>query len=477
MNHHHAVSSDKGHLARGSKSGAPDRGAERASAGGIAIIGVFQEHAMVLAVFCALALSPLVRASDLELKVDLQNLFLFRSDSDFDRSAPRYDENGQTVGAFATLFRPRALWRITDNLRIVYEAELGLNFWSKQNPDVQDPQDPAVFVLKHREVFAEGEIGPTGIKAGYVRTQDPTGLFLNHWIGTAQSSWALGEEGRERLLLLVGQVPDQTFEGIDVRDNNFAHDTWVAAAQYERRWDGTALTGGLYYLYDASRVDHARWRVCPTLRLKIGEEAFWGSLDAMLQAGENQNDVLGGGWSRTVAWAAQGHLEWRSERWGVWLNALALSPDDAYAHNRTDHAFLSSAKSMSATLMLTEDEIRDWYDNVDERMSVFEGGFYRNRAGYFVADVKVDWVASDWLAPAAILGVATVLKPENALDGALVGIEGDIQLAFKWGENVELLASGGLLWPGAAGAAFLNGIDRDARSPIFMAELSLRLHD
>lgn len=431
----------------------------------------------ILAALCVLAGLSAASASELELKVDLQNLVLFRSDSDFDRSKPLYDENGQTVGAFATLFRPRATWRIAEDLRIVYEAELGLNFWSKQNPDIQDPQDPAVFVLKHREIYAQGDFGQTGFRVGYARTQDPTGLFLNHWIGAAQVNFSLGEEGRDRLALLLGQVPDQTHEGIDVRDNNFAHDTWVAGAQYERRMENMELVGGLHYLYDASRVDQARWRVCPSLFLRLGADELWGSLGAMLQAGENENDVLGGGWSRTIAWAAQGHLEWKTERFGLKLNALALSPDDAHAHNRTDHAALASAKSLSATIMLTEDEIRDWYDNVDERLAVFEGGFYRNRAGYFVADARVDWRAADWFAPAAIVGVGTVLKPENALDGVPVGIEGDILLQFMLRDNLELVAAGGLLWPGAAGAAFLNGIDRGAKDPIFMAELSLRLHD
>ena len=73
------------------------------------------------------------------------------------------------MGAFATVLRPKLTFHIEQHLRMYYEAELGLNYWSKNNPDQQDPTAPDVFVLKHREVYAEGEFlqNQVGFKTGY----------------------------------------------------------------------------------------------------------------------------------------------------------------------------------------------------------------------------------------------------------------------------------------------------------------------
>lgn len=416
------------------------------------------------------------QGTGLELRLELQNLVVFLDDTDFDRSPPLYDENGQTSGVAATVFRPDATWRITEHLRIRYEIELGLNYWSKNNPDQQEPIAGDLFVLKHRQIYGEGELadGRLGFRAGYFHLRDATGLFLSHWIGAAQAWWTWDGDGR--VGLFAGQVPDQTYEGLLVTENNFQRDILVFGAFARLRLaDGVRLDAGLHNLYDTHLVEQTRWRVCPSLHLELGDGRVRGFVDAALQAGRSEGVALDGGAQTALAWAAQGHLVAEFAPVTLELNVLALGPDDAHQGNDTSHAFLYSGKSRSATLLFTEDEVRDWYTNLDERMSGFQGGFFENRAGLLVADVKASWRVCDWFRPALVVGAATVLQPDNALGHVFAGVEGDLMLVFRLSEHLEAhLVAGGIL-PGRAAAAKINRISPDATDPLGLVELSLRI--
>ncbi len=406
--------------------------------------------------------------------VRLDNLFLFRNDSDFDRTAPRYNASGQTVGAFATVLTPRLTWHLAENLRATYEVEIGLNYWSRNNPDTESALSPDVFILKHREVFAAGEFlrGRLGFQVGYQRFVDPTGLFLNHWIGAARVWWGVGE-GR-RAGVFVGEVPDQTYEGLTVRDNNFRRDILVFGVEAD--WDfggGLSVAAAVSNLYDSHVVGRTRLVVAPSARLSFQSGPWTMALDGVLQTGRFENAALDGSDQTVLAWAAQGHVRLDLHPWSAEFNLLALSPDDSYDGNRRQGAFLYSAKPRSQTRMLTEDEVRDWYDNYDERMSTFEGGFFLNRAGLFLVDASAGVEVTDWFRPGVIVGAAMVLEPHNALGGRLAGVEALCDLVWSWRERLFAHVVGGVLVPGRAAAALVNRMDREATDPIWMTEVSL----
>jgi hypothetical protein len=412
----------------------------------------------------------------LELRADLQNLFLYRNDADFDRTAPYYDASGQSVGALATILTPSATFNITDSLRLFYQVELGLNYWSKQNPDQQDPQAPDVFVLKHREIYGEGELldDTLGFKLGYAYFRDPTGLFVAHWMGIAQTwiSWASGS----RAGLFVGQVPDQTYEGIVVTEHNFKRDIWVFGGRTELPLtERLRLSAAVTSLLDTHIVGQTRWIVSPAARLELTGERLSGSVGAALQTGQLEHQAVDGTDQTVVAWAAQARLRLDLSPLSLTGSLLLLSPDDAHDGNGFSHAFLYSGKSTSSTLLLTEDETRDWYDNLDERISSFRGGFFCNRAGLFVGDVRATLDLWRWLSPSLIVGAATVLKPENALDSTLVGVEADLLLEATITDYLHAHVVIGGFFPGSAGGALINQISRDATDPIVMTEVSLTL--
>jgi len=409
-----------------------------------------------------------------DLHAELRNLFLFRNDSDFDRTAPFYNANGQTVGAFATVFRPMITLHADQHLRLYYEAELGLNYWSKNNPDEENPQADDIFVLKHRQVYAEGEVagGQVGFRAGYQLFEDPTGLFLGHWIGAAHAwySW----DGTQRAGVFVGQIPDQTYEGIIASQNNFKHDITVFGPRADLSLGhGASASAAVVTLYDSHLVDRTRWVVAPALRLSYVSGKFASFADGVLQMGKAEQAALGNADQNIFAWATQWHGSLDTRPVALDMNLLVLSCDDAKDGNKNNGTFLYSSRSRSATIILTEDENRNWYDQLDRTMGSYRGGFWEHRAGLVVGDVKGTWYVSEVFRPALVVGAGSVLQKNNALNHRFVGVETDVNLQFVASDHLSLNVVGGAMVPGAAAAALVNRIDRSATAPIYMAEANL----
>jgi hypothetical protein len=127
-------------------------------------------------------------------------------------------------------------------------------------------------------------------------------------------------------------------------------------------------------------------------------------------------------------------------------------------------------------MYLTEDEVRNWYDQLDRRMGRYEGGFWQHRAGLFVGDVKATVDVLDWFRPSLILGVSSVLNPDNALGNAWVGFEGNLDLAFRYGDHLIGRIVPGIFVPGRAAAAIVNeGTNRAAADPVYSVEASLQV--
>lgn len=401
--------------------------------------------------------------------VQLQNLVVLRSDTDFDPTAPAWNPDGQTSGAHATVLQPTITWHAARDLRIYYETEVGLNYWSKSDPNQEDMTAPSAFVLKQRQIFAEGELGDEddwGFRVGYQYLSDPTGLFLGHWLGAAGLWHQI--DGDLRVGLVAGQVPDATYEGLTIQDNNFRHDIFVGGLRADL---GLAaqdrISAGVYGLYDNSEIGRPRWLVAPAVHVRGDMGVLSGSLDGVLQVGSSANTAADGGDQTILAWAAQAHGDMDLAPFALSLNVLALSGDDGYSGNDREGAFLYSSRSSSRTVMLTEDEHRNWYDQLDRRMARFQGGFWQHDAGFAVADLTAAMQIGEGFRPALILGGAAVLEPKHALNERWTGFEADVDLGFRAGESLTAHLVGSVLLPGKAAAALVNRIDLASTEPIW----------
>lgn len=411
----------------------------------------------------------------IDAHAELINAVLLRNDADFDRSAPLYNENGQSAGYVGTVFRPALDFHVWRSLRLHYDAEVGINYWSKMDPDVQSALAPSVFVLKHRQLYGEGELleGRVGFRVGYSRLVGPTGLFVNHWIGNGQLSYAPNDQAH--LSLFAGQIPDSTYEGIEVEQNNFAHDiTLVGVRGAFNLSDRARLDAGIEAVADTSIVRHARTVATPSLRLDGQLGPMKGFFSAALQFGRLEGEAANGSDETLLAWALQAHGAMPVGNFELTVNLLGLSPDDAADGNGRAGAFLYSGRNTSSTVLLTEDEALDWRDSLDRRMAQRRGGFWQNRAGLAMLDAKLAW-AGERYRPGVIVGVATALNPGNALGNVLVGVEADAVLEARITEHLSGLLLVGTLVPGGAGAALTNRIDLHRVDPVFFGEASVRI--
>lgn len=402
----------------------------------------------------------------LKFKGVFQTVLLYQNDSDFDGTPPYYDVHGQSVGLLGTFFKPRLEILPIDELSIVWEMELGLNLWSRHNPDQYASGEFDTFRLAQRELYLKGEFmeGALGFAVGYQHLTDATGLFINHWVGagsfTSRREWA-------SFSFTVAQLPDQTFEGVTLSSNNFRHDTFVYGFQVDVPISQWLVAIGLWGLHDNQIVDQSLNLFTPGLHISADYDWARFGVETALQVGANQNGAVDGD-ERTLAWALQAFAQFDVENLGIGLNQLVLSADDRHNRNSTNKGFYYSGKNRSRTLLLTENGIRDVGGNLDEAVSEPRGEFYVTRPGLSVTDLTLSYNIGGFFIPAVVVGLGFVLEPENALGGKMIGVETDLDLEFVYRDLLSFHLIGGLLMPGKAGAALVNTYDREATRTQYM---------
>lgn len=430
----------------------------------------------------AVLLSPTAGAQDYEeaeedrtVKIfgEFQNIVYFQTDRDVDDSEPAYHPYGQSVGFFGTYVNPEITLTFNQGTTIFYEGEVGINIWSR-NHDSGDLGGADSITIHHRQLFGEGKFNSRfQFRVGYQYVEDPTGLFLGHWLGSMNITLV---STPFPISLTLGQLPDQTHEGWDADENNFQSDIFVSSVSTDtmigERW---SLSGGIYYVYNGEMVDHAEWLVTPVARIVFATASLEAGWDTAIQYGEAQQGAYGNLIERTVAWATQGYITGNRPPVELEANLLLLSGDDQYDHNGNNFAFHYSGKSLSATRILSEDELRDWGNNIDERIGEYDGGFYRMRSGLLLIDGRATLDLGRNATATLITGGAATLKEQNALNNHFIGIETDLILQYLPTPHIRCDLANGVFFPGKAVAAYINGIDPGATHPVYRAEAAMSI--
>ena len=116
---------------------------------------------------------------------------------------------------------------------------------------------------------------------------------------------------------------------------------------------------------------------------------------------------------------------------------------------------------------MTEDEARDRYDNLDERLGSYWGSLAFSPAGLSVADVTIGYKVNERYTPRLTLAYAVTLNPKRALGHRHVGAELSLSQAFHLSSRAKLLFNALLFAPGGAAAAMINDIDREATELLY----------
>ena len=408
----------------------------------------------------------------------LSTTLYLRNDTDFDPS-PRFDDlDGQRDGQFATFFNPTLTIDTGKQVLIKYQMEIGWNAWGLNNPS--QPQQfmamPGQAVQgRHRLLWGAWRSKSLSVRFGFQEIKDPSGMFLNHTVGAIriQNSW-----GPHRLKLVFAQLPDTTYEGIGfnrdyITDDNLTTDRFLVGSDYRMKHKRLKLHFALYGLSDESLFNRA---------LRIGTAVFAAKFKA-----KNRKywlHVLGqGGWQDKAsalneqvdhrAWAVQAgaQIDYGAFDWSI--RGFGLSGDDDADGNRHQGAFFGAAKNLSKTRLFTEDESRDRYDNLDERMGSYLGVLAFNPAGIMVADFSMGYEVNDWYRVETVMGIATTMNPARAMGARYMGTEVTLTQRVKLSEAAQVFLTALALLPGEAAAVLINDQDRQAQQTLYGMNLGI----
>jgi hypothetical protein len=405
-------------------------------------------------------------------EVELRNYLLVQNDGDFDRTAPLYDEYGQSVGYLATTIKPGCTWRPLPDIVVRFQAHIGENIWSRHDPEAHADQAGANDqTFQAKEIWADLALpADMAIRAGYQYLFDPTHLFLNRHIGAVQWYYTNADK---RLGLIIGQIPDSVYEGIAeatpaeaLTHNNFQQDIWLAGLQGEITARSWKIAPALYGLTDRTEIDrpqnllnvsfHAEGPLFRRLLL---------DLDVALQSGVYKHGALNGQDVTLLGYAAQlgASLDQRPLR--LKFNALLFSGDNADRNDTSAGAFRYSGWSKSSTLFLSENELFDQYNNLDELVA-------RQQAGLFMVDIKGSYSPLPPLELFGIVGYGGVIDRPGQSQDRTVATE--LDLGIGWNPHASLLELkivGTALWPGQAGAMLRNEIDMSSKDLIYAGQM------
>ncbi|MCX7734947.1 MAG: hypothetical protein N2254_09355 [bacterium] len=419
---------------------------------------------------------------DFSLSGYFQNFVVFKTDKDFDPSESIYEPWGQTAGAIGTYTEPRLKFSIGETI-IAAEPLLGFNVWSRNSPfsrPDQEERSQLIFLL--RQLYSETKFSSLKVRAGYQYFADPIGIFLRFWIGGANFKF-----GNFRLFL--GQIPDQTFEGLDIFSNNFINDTFVLSfdfIQKSKEEDINVLPmvqsgffAGIYNVLDNSIVRKPLFVSnivagygydTDDLNITAGV-ALQGGVKAKSSQDLKSETIVAGAFE--VSAVSKGQSPVGGE-------IMFLSPDNSKYRDGINTAFLYSGKSLSRTILLTEDEIIFKSDNLDlnvgEKVSVFQN----IRPGFIVADVWTELSLSDsWKITPLIGGAFSLIKENSSTDDSFLsnffGLEFTPIISYRK-DNIIFDFANVFFVPGDASLTFLNSINPyEKRTFIWSVDLSLRI--
>ncbi len=396
-----------------------------------------------------------------DLNIELLNMFVLRNDTDFDRTDPFYSKYGQQMGIVGTFFKPMLHLYANDSIRFYWESEIGLDIWSRNNPDVGlDEQNSSYAIgLKQREIYGELSYEGFLLKAGFQRIMDISTLFINHWIGGLKIGYKTDEYG---VFLLGGEFPDQTYKGWDFTETNFMNDVYfIGVDGFYNVVDELRLNVGVYFVDDLHIIDRRRQITALEGGVGYSIEDFEIYSSAIYLHGYRQK---GGADINNTNISAYAFMINSSYKYENTLKAEAvfsyMSADDEYEGNDSG-AFLFGSRRYGPSLILSENDMRPIGDNIDKKMGAFDGVFYEMKAGLIGLDIGIYYIR-DWLKIGPVSGILLTSNSKNSFDSHFVGWENNlIAEAVLFDSMFSFQLIGGVLIPGRAGAALLNTINRE----------------
>lgn len=405
----------------------------------------------------------------LDFDFELRNYVSWRNDTDFSRAEPAYNPDGQSQGFVLTCPYLYLGWEITDNVQLYYAMELPYYIWGRNYVGPIEDVSQYLPAIVHKELWGEVSFmnGIIGTKAGLQHFYDPTKLILEDWTGVATVFTSFSGI---RINLSAGLLTDENYEGIILGKNNFMHDNVIFMLDAKIPTLGIVeLTPALVVNLDRSINYNAKYFYYLSIHADFHlDEGMLLYADAVFQTGKWDNGAPDNTNIYSIGWAAQvgGELEFGSL--GLYFNLLGISADDNQKGNKWDYSFNYSGRSRSRTLYLSENELIDRFDNIDEVVA-------ESKAGLFLVDITLDYKVSEWFIPFFTGSAALSLQKEFTYDDNFIASELDLGMHFVYEKYFLLTLIGGVLIPHTAGSSLLNSVGTSLEDNDLMGFVEARM--
>ncbi len=329
-----------------------------------------------------------------EISIDSQQFLSLRNGQDFQKTK-------QLDSQFYGFFSPKIKTEIK-TLTFLYDGEVGYDLWQASHLGNEVINRNHGIMIRNREIAIGFKQNQLSSKFGLQGFDDGTGLFLKHYGLGATLQF---QHQDFQLQLFWAGLSSNPFEGMQLETNakQFTNDQHILGLKARVEANGfKSHLSAIAYRDSALLIDLFNAHFDAQYETQSENFVVYASIDLQWQKRLKQEWSLADQISRQ--WALQiGSRLKINQKLHVGINAFAISGDG-------QNGFFYSGKNQSSTLMLTQDENRDRYDNLDERLARTQGSFFMNQSGFEVADLKLSYFWMDTLKTSLIVGVAKLQK-------------------------------------------------------------------
>ena len=419
---------------------------------------------LLLICFCVFANAKLmaqqaqVPERKTEVKIDSQQFFSMRNGQDFQNTS-------QADAQFYGFFSPKIKTELK-NLSIHYDGEIGYDQWQASHPGNEVINRNHGMMIRNREISLVLTQNQFSSKIGLQSFDDGTGLFLKHYGLGASLEF---QQNAFQIQVFAAGLSSNTFEGlqIDQKSQQFTNQQHILGLKISLDLPTfKSHFSSIVYRDSALSIDLLNGHFDAQYESLSKHFVVYASIDLQWQKRNKQEWLIADQVARQ--WALQmGSRLKISQSLHLGINTFAISGDG-------QNGFFYSGKNQSSTLMLTQDENRDRYDNLDERLARTQSSFFMNQAGYEVADLKLSYFWTEDFKSSLILGIAQLQKTAEVLtyqptavqSSSMVGSELSLVNRLKISdETAVLLVLQGIV-PNAAGAGGLINESDDTQNKL-----------
>jgi hypothetical protein len=401
-----------------------------------------------------------------EVTVDSQQFFSVRNGQDFQNTS-------QADSQFYGFFSPKIKTEIKQ-LALHYDGEIGYDQWQASHSGNEVINRNHGMMIRNREIALALIKNQFSSKIGLQSFDDGTGLFLKHYGLGASFQF---QQNAFQIQAFAAGLSSNTFEGLqlDQKSQQFTNQQHVLGLKM-----GLDLTrfkshlSAIVYRDSALSIDLLNGHFDAQYESQSKNFVVYASIDLQWQKRRKQDWLIAG--QSSQQWALQmGSRLKISQSLHLGMNAFAISGDG-------QNGFFYSGKNQSSTLMLTQDENRDRYDNLDERLARTQSSFFMNQLGYEVADLKLSYFWTDHLKSSLVFGIAQLQKtaeiltyqPTAVQSSSMVGSELSLVNRLKISDETAILLVLQGIVPNTAGAGgLINESDYHQNKLLFGAMIGV----